>query len=92
MFISLGLINLWRQVLEVYDWVINSFVLDFFLDSHWPHLPSPWRATLTQASPQSIARSTPFFWRGWGAETFRVDADSCFFYEAAHTATAIAEF
>jgi len=43
------------QVLELYDWVINSFVLDFFLDSHWPHLPSPWRATMTQASPQSIA-------------------------------------
>jgi len=43
------------QLLETYEWLINSFVLDYFLESHWPHLPRSWQSTLSNSSPASLA-------------------------------------
>jgi len=43
------------QLLEHYKWLINSFVLDFFIDSHWKHLPSSWKDVLTNITPHDLA-------------------------------------
>jgi len=43
------------QLLEHYEWLINSFVLDFFIDSHWKHLPSSWKDVLTNITPHDLA-------------------------------------
>jgi len=43
------------QLLEHYKWLINSFVLDFFIDSHWKHLPSSWKDVLTNITPYDLA-------------------------------------
>jgi len=43
-------------LLETYQWIIDSFVLDFFLDSSlWLQLSDSWRSTLSSASPESLA-------------------------------------
>ena len=40
-----------------YQWVIDSFVLDYFLDtSLWLQLPAGWRECLSTSSPSSLAR------------------------------------
>lgn len=44
------------RLLEHYEWLINSFVLDFFLDNHWASLPSSWRLALGSISPKDLAR------------------------------------
>ena len=43
------------QLLEHYEWLINSFVLDFFIDSHWKHLPSSYKDVLTNITPNELA-------------------------------------
>jgi len=43
------------QLLEHYEWLINSFVLDFFIDSHWKHLPSSYKDVLTNITPSDLA-------------------------------------
>ena len=43
------------RLLDHYEWLINSFVLDFFLDSHWSHLPASWQPTLTSIPPAQLA-------------------------------------
>jgi len=43
------------RLLDHYEWLINSFVLDFFLDSHWNHLPASWQPTLTSIPPSQLA-------------------------------------
>jgi len=43
-------------LLETYQWIIDSFVLDFFLDtSLWLQLSGTWRSTLSSASPEGLA-------------------------------------
>jgi len=44
------------RLLEHYEWLINSFVLDFFLDNHWGSLPTCWRLALGSVSPKDLAR------------------------------------
>lgn len=43
------------QLLEHYEWLINSFVLDFFIDSHWKYLPSSYKDILTNITPNELA-------------------------------------
>ena len=43
------------RLLEYYEWLINSFVLDYFQDSHWSRLPSSWQAVLGRTSPSQLA-------------------------------------
>jgi len=42
-------------LLEHYEWLINSFVLDFFIESHWSHLPHSWKHVLSNISPTDLA-------------------------------------
>jgi len=42
-------------LLQHYEWLVNSFVLDFFTDSHWPQLPGSWQAALEGSSPEQLA-------------------------------------
>lgn len=58
------------QLLEHYEWLINSFVLDFFIDSHWKHLPSSWKDVLTNITPHDLAdwldhKETPKYKEPW---------------------------
>jgi len=58
------------QLLEHYEWLINSFVLDFFIDSHWNHLPSSWKDILTNITPHDLAnwldhKETPKYNEPW---------------------------
>lgn len=43
------------KLLEHFEWLINSFVLDFFLEDHWESLPSSWRSILATISPSELA-------------------------------------
>merc|ERR1719154_15499 len=57
-------------LLEHYEWLINSFVLDFFIDSHWNHLPSSWKDVLTNITPHDLAdwldhKETPKYTEPW---------------------------
>jgi len=58
------------RLLDHYEWLINSFVLDFFLDSHWSHLPASWQPTLTSIPPAQLAawldpEATPAYTSPW---------------------------
>jgi len=58
------------RLLDHYEWLINSFVLDFFLDSHWNHLPASWQPTLTSIPPTQLAawldpQATPAYTSPW---------------------------
>ena len=52
------------HLLQHYDWLVNSFVLDHFLDGHWTMLPSSWQTALASSSPLSLAA-----WLDSGCET-----------------------
>ena len=43
------------QLLQHYEWLINSFVLDFFHESHWSRLPPSWQSVLATVSPEELA-------------------------------------
>ena len=43
------------RLLEHYEWLINSFVLDYFQDNHWGRLPSSWQEVLGRAGPGELA-------------------------------------
>jgi len=58
------------RLLDHYEWLINSFVLDFFLDAHWGHLPASWQPTLTSITPDQLAawldpEATPAYTSPW---------------------------
>jgi len=58
------------RLLDHYEWLINSFVLDFFLDYHWNHLPASWQPTLTSIPPTQLAawldpQATPAYTSPW---------------------------
>ena len=46
-----GCLELPRQ----YEWLINSFVLDFFHENHWETLPRCWQEFLADLSPGELA-------------------------------------
>ncbi|GAB0090253.1 protein RRNAD1 [Sergentomyia squamirostris] len=37
-------------VLEQYKWLIDSYVLDFYVENHWQRLPQSWQATFTSGN------------------------------------------
>ena len=43
------------KLLEHYEWLINSFVLDFFHEGHWQTLPYSWQTFLENISPSQLA-------------------------------------
>ncbi|XP_050340929.1 methyltransferase-like protein 25B isoform X2 [Bactrocera neohumeralis] len=43
------------QILRLYDWLVNSYILDFYIDNHWNKLPESWRLHLEQLHPEELA-------------------------------------
>ena len=43
------------HLLQHYEWLINSFVLDYFHESHWSRLPPSWQSLLARVSPLELA-------------------------------------
>ena len=43
------------KLLEQYEWLINSFVLDFYDSDHWSSLPRCWQQFLDNISPTELA-------------------------------------
>lgn len=48
-------VNSCLELLRQYEWLINSFVLDFFHENHWETLPSCWQEFLADLSPGELA-------------------------------------
>ncbi|XP_073847672.1 methyltransferase-like protein 25B [Musca autumnalis] len=42
------------QIIRKYDWLINSYVLDFYVDDHWGKLPPSWRSYFEEVSPEQL--------------------------------------
>ncbi|XP_022822470.1 protein RRNAD1 [Spodoptera litura] len=42
------------KVIRMYDWLLDLYVLDFFVDDHWNKLPSTWRLTFEHMDPQLL--------------------------------------
>ncbi|XP_076297897.1 methyltransferase-like protein 25B [Lasioglossum baleicum] len=43
-------------VLDVYGWLLNSYVVDFFQEGLWNKLPESWRLVLQDTSPQEFGK------------------------------------
>ncbi|XP_076750959.1 methyltransferase-like protein 25B [Xylocopa sonorina] len=43
-------------VLDVYGWLLNSYVVDFFEEKLWEKLPRSWRFALQDTSPQEFGK------------------------------------
>ncbi|XP_026669148.1 protein RRNAD1 isoform X2 [Ceratina calcarata] len=41
-------------VLDVYGWLLNSYVVDFFQEKLWDRLPETWKIALQDTSPQEF--------------------------------------
>ena len=48
-------VNSCLKLLRTYEWLINSFVLDFFYEKHWETLPRCWQEFLADLSPGELA-------------------------------------
>lgn len=44
------------KVLEMYMWLLDAYVLDYFTDCHWNKLPQSWRITLDTVDPQELGK------------------------------------
>ncbi|XP_028170962.1 protein RRNAD1 [Ostrinia furnacalis] len=42
------------QVIRNYDWLLDLYVLDFFVDQHWEKLPLTWREAFYNMDPQIL--------------------------------------
>ncbi|XP_026738794.1 protein RRNAD1 isoform X1 [Trichoplusia ni] len=42
------------KVIRMYDWLLDLYVLDFFVDKHWDKLPQCWRDTFEHMDPQHL--------------------------------------
>lgn len=42
------------KILRIYDWLINSYILDFYIDQHWEKLPKSWRIHLEELNPGEL--------------------------------------
>ncbi|KOB72208.1 Protein RRNAD1 [Operophtera brumata] len=49
-------INMCLKVIRMYDWMLDLFVLDFFVDDHWNKLPLCWRESFQNTDPQQLGR------------------------------------
>ncbi|XP_031846816.1 methyltransferase-like protein 25B [Nomia melanderi] len=43
-------------VLDIYGWLLDSYVVDFFQDRLWDRLPASWRFSLKDTSPQEFGK------------------------------------
>ncbi|XP_045499803.1 methyltransferase-like protein 25B [Colias croceus] len=42
------------KVLQTFKWLLDLYVLDFFVDNHWDMLPQSWRDTFQDIDPQTL--------------------------------------
>ncbi|KAI8438917.1 hypothetical protein MSG28_011245 [Choristoneura fumiferana] len=42
------------KVIRLYDWLLNLYVLDFFVDNHWTKLPLSWQECFQNITPQDL--------------------------------------
>ena len=42
-------------LIEQYQWLVNTYVLDFFVDDLWARIPEEWQAFIDKAGPQDLA-------------------------------------
>ncbi|XP_033211699.1 protein RRNAD1 [Belonocnema kinseyi] len=44
------------RVLDIYGWLLDSYIVDFFLEDLWNKLPGEWQNTLDVVSPQELGK------------------------------------
>ncbi len=44
------------RVLEQFQWLLDCYVLDFFVDDHWSRIPASWRDALAKMTPAALAK------------------------------------
>ncbi|XP_075976803.1 methyltransferase-like protein 25B [Anticarsia gemmatalis] len=49
-----SLIEMSLKVIRMYDWLLDLYVLDFFVDDHWEKLPKTWRDSFRDMDPQHL--------------------------------------
>uniref|UniRef100_A0A1A9X3N4 Methyltranfer_dom domain-containing protein n=1 Tax=Glossina brevipalpis TaxID=37001 RepID=A0A1A9X3N4_9MUSC len=42
------------KIIRTYDWLIDSYVLDFYVKDHWSEFPNSWQQVLENATPQDL--------------------------------------
>ncbi|XP_061392962.1 methyltransferase-like protein 25B [Musca vetustissima] len=42
------------QIIRKYDWLIDSYILDFYVDDHWGKLPKAWRTYFEDLPPEEL--------------------------------------
>ncbi|XP_031634471.1 protein RRNAD1 [Contarinia nasturtii] len=42
------------KVIKIYEWLLDSYVLDFYVDNHWDKMPKSWIQTLGHISPEHL--------------------------------------
>ncbi|XP_005182182.1 methyltransferase-like protein 25B [Musca domestica] len=47
-------LNKCLQIIRKYDWLINSYVLDFYVNDHWGKLPPAWRLYFEELPPEQL--------------------------------------
>uniref|UniRef100_W8B7A2 Protein RRNAD1 n=1 Tax=Ceratitis capitata TaxID=7213 RepID=W8B7A2_CERCA len=43
------------QIVRHYDWLINSYMLDFYIENHWEKLPKSWQLHLENIRPEELS-------------------------------------
>ncbi|CAH0727599.1 unnamed protein product, partial [Brenthis ino] len=47
-------LKLCLNVVKSYEWLLDLYVLDFFVDDHWMKLPKLWRDSFSEMDPQDL--------------------------------------
>ncbi|XP_053688192.1 methyltransferase-like protein 25B [Sabethes cyaneus] len=43
-----------RKLIDIYQWLIDSYVLDFYVDNHWDRLPPCWQTCFERIKVQEL--------------------------------------
>ncbi|XP_046963940.1 methyltransferase-like protein 25B isoform X1 [Vanessa cardui] len=46
--------NMCLKVIKMYEWLLNLYVLDFFVDNHWIKLPMSWQRCFGDMDPKDL--------------------------------------
>ncbi|KAJ0182288.1 hypothetical protein K1T71_001657 [Dendrolimus kikuchii] len=44
------------KVIRMYDWLLDLYVLDYFVDNHWSKLPESWQQNFIDMDPQHLGQ------------------------------------
>ncbi|XP_034834962.1 methyltransferase-like protein 25B [Maniola hyperantus] len=42
------------EVIKTYEWLLDLYVLDFYVDNHWEKLPASWQKSLENVDPKEL--------------------------------------